>query len=114
MLCIYREIERDRDSNRATETGHTHSVPLVADVLGGEVGVGVDAGQLDAVGLGDLQDLTLDAHGGHALLVRLGQGGLELVVGRDQTLGGEEGHLAREGDWGRQVGSFRLPHWTMT
>lgn len=64
----------------------THSVPLSADVLGGEVGVGVDSGQLDAVGLGDLQDLVVDAHGGHALLVGLGQSGLELVVSGDQTL----------------------------
>lgn len=64
----------------------THSVPLVADVLGGQGGVRVDSGQLDAVGLGDLQDLVVDAQGGHALLVGLGQGGLELVVSGDQTL----------------------------
>lgn len=64
----------------------THSVPLVADVLGGEVGVRVDAGELDAVGLSDLQDLAVDAHGGHALLVGLGQRGLELVVSGDQAL----------------------------
>lgn len=39
----------------------THSFPLVADVLGGEVGVGVDSRQLDSVGLSDLQDLVVDA-----------------------------------------------------
>lgn len=66
----------------------THSVPLIADILGAEVGVRVDSGQLDAVGLGDLQDLTVDAHGGHALLVGLRQSGLELVVSSDQTLCG--------------------------
>ncbi len=64
----------------------THSVPLSGDVLGGEVGVRVDSGQLDAVGLSDLQDLIVDAQRGHALLVGLGQGGLELVVSGDQTL----------------------------
>lgn len=72
----------------------THSVPLSADVLGGEGGVRVDSGQLDAVGLGDLQDLVVDAHGGHALLVGLGQSGLELVVSGDQTLK-ENGHSER-------------------
>lgn len=64
----------------------THSIPFVADVLGAEVGVGVDSRQLDAIGLGNLQDLVVDAHGGHALFVSLGQGGLELVVSCDQTL----------------------------
>lgn len=39
----------------------THSFPLVADVLGGEVGVGVDSRQLDSIGLSDLQDLVVDA-----------------------------------------------------
>lgn len=72
----------------------THIVPLSADVLGGEGGVRVDSGQLDAVGLGDLQDLVVDAHGGHALLVGLGQSGLELVVSGDQTLK-ENGHSER-------------------
>lgn len=66
--------------------GSTHGVPLGADVLRGEVGVRVDSGQLDAVGLGDLQDLAVDAHGGHALLVGLRQSGLELVVSGDQAL----------------------------
>lgn len=69
----------------------THSFPLVADVLGGEVGVGVDSRQLDSVGLSDLQDLAVDAQRGHALLVSLGQGGLELVVSGDQTLEGSTG-----------------------
>lgn len=64
----------------------THSVPLSADVLGREAGVRVDPGQLDAVGLGDLQDLVVDAQGGHALLVSLRQSGLELVVSGDQAL----------------------------
>lgn len=66
----------------------THGFPLVADVLGREVGVGVHSGQLDSVGLSDLQDLAVDAQRGHALLVRLGQSGLELVVSSDQALGG--------------------------
>lgn len=64
----------------------THSVPLSADVLGGEGGVRVDSRELDAVGLSDLQDLVVDAHGGHALFVGFGQSGLELVVSGDQTL----------------------------
>lgn len=68
----------------------THSFPLVADVLGRKVGVGVDSGQLDSVGLSNLQDLTVDAQCGHALLVSLGQSGLELVVSSDQTLQGEQ------------------------
>src|SRR4029434_33675 len=65
---------------------HTHQLPLVGDVLWREVGVGVDATELDAVGLGDLQHLALDAHGSHALLIRLRQSGLELVMGRDYAL----------------------------
>ena len=68
----------------------THSVPLSADVLRAQVGVWVDSGQLDAVGLGDLQDLIVDAHGGHALFVGLGQSGLELVMSCDQTLHGRK------------------------
>lgn len=68
----------------------THSFPLVADVLGREAGVGVHSGQLDPVGLGDLQDLVVDAQCGHALLVSLGQSGLELVVSSDQTLQGAQ------------------------
>lgn len=71
----------------------THSVPLSADVLGGEVGVRVDSGQLDAVGLGDLQDLVVDAQSGHALLVGLGQSSLELVVSCDQTLCGRKTNI---------------------
>lgn len=66
----------------------TYSVPLSADVLWGQVGVRVNSRQLDAVGLGDLQDLIVDAHGGHALFVSLRQSGLELVVSCDQTLHG--------------------------
>lgn len=64
----------------------THSFPLGVDVRLVQVGVRVDSGQLDAVGLGDLQDLVMDADGGHALLVGLGQSGFELVVSGDQTL----------------------------
>lgn len=71
----------------------THSFPLVADVLRGEVGVGVDSRQLDSVGLSYLQDLVVDAQCGHALLVSLRQSGLELVVSSDQTLqGGKDGY----------------------
>lgn len=68
----------------------THSVPLVGDVLRAQVGVGVDSRQLDAIGLSDLQDLGVDAQGGHALLVSLGQRGLELIVSCDQTLKRDE------------------------
>lgn len=68
----------------------THSVPLSADVLAREVGVRVDSGQLDAVGLGNLQDLVVDAQGGHALLVSLRQSGLELIMSCNQTLYGRK------------------------
>lgn len=68
----------------------THSVPFSADVLLSQVGVRVDSGQFDAVGLGDLQNLVVDADGGHALLVGLRQSGLELVVSCDQTLAHRE------------------------
>lgn len=64
----------------------TYSLPFVVDVLDGEVGVGVLGHQLDPVGLGNLQDLGVDAQGGHALLVGLGQGSLKLIMGCDQTL----------------------------
>lgn len=68
----------------------THSFPLIADVLRGEVGVGVDSRQLDSVGLSDLQDLVVDAQCGHTFLVSFGQSGLELVVSSDQTLQGTQ------------------------
>lgn len=64
----------------------THSIPLSADVLAREVGVRIDSGQLDAIGLGNLQDLVVDAQGGHALFVGLRQSGLELIMSCDQTL----------------------------
>lgn len=73
----------------------THSVPLSGDVLGGEVGVRVDPRQLDAVGLGDLQDLVVDAQSGHALLVGLGQSGLELVVSCDEALQGKRTQMRK-------------------
>lgn len=60
--------------------------PFVVDVLDRETGVRVLSNQLDAVGLGDLQDLGVNAQGCHALLVCLWQRGLELIVGCDQTL----------------------------
>lgn len=68
----------------------TYSFPLVANVLGGEVGVGVYSRQLDSVRLSNLQDLAVDAQCGHALLVGFGQSGLELVVSSDQTLEGSQ------------------------
>lgn len=64
----------------------TYSLPFVVDVLDREVGVGVLGHQLDPIGLGNLQDLGVDAQGGHALLVGLGQGSLKLIMGCDQTL----------------------------
>lgn len=64
----------------------THSFPFVGDILGGEAGVRVDSRQFDAIGLSDLKDLTVNAQCGHALLVSLRQGGLELVMSSDQTL----------------------------
>lgn len=68
-----------------------HRLPLVADVLRAEVGVGVHSSQLDAVGLSDLHDLIHYSHGGHALLICLRESGLELIMSRDQTLMKEEG-----------------------
>ncbi|TNN47980.1 hypothetical protein EYF80_041803 [Liparis tanakae] len=47
---------------------------------------GVGSAQLDAVALGDLLHLGLDGLDGLPLLVGLCQGGLELLVGRDETL----------------------------
>lgn len=71
----------------------THSFPFVGDILGGEAGVRVDSRQFDAIGLSDLQDLAVNAQCGHALLVSLGQSGLELVVSGDQTLEEEQKRL---------------------
>jgi len=60
--------------------------PLAVDALGCDRGVGVGCAQLDAVALGDLPHLGLDGLDGLPLLVGLCQGGLELIVGRDETL----------------------------
>ena len=68
--------------------GSAYSLPLAAEALGCEVGVGVGAGQLDAIGLGNPLDLAVDAYGSHALFVGLGEGELELVMCSDQNLGG--------------------------
>ena len=63
-----------------------HLVPLGVDLLGVDRGVGVAAGYVDVVGLHDLGDLVVDAQDGLPLLVRLGQRGLELLVGGAQAL----------------------------
>lgn len=60
--------------------------PFVVNALRCDGGVGVSSTQLDAVALGDLLHLSLDGLDGFPLLVGLWQGGLELLVGCDQTL----------------------------
>lgn len=85
-LHVNRPFFTERDSGSGETSASTHSFPLGVDVRLAQVGVRVDSGQLDAVGLGDLQDLVMDADGGHALLVGLRQSGFELVVSSDQTL----------------------------
>lgn len=78
---------RDRPEAAAPSPGGvTHPLPLGVDDLGGDGGVGVVAPQLDAVEVGDALRLALDAQDGLALLVGVGQGGLELVVGGDEAL----------------------------
>lgn len=54
-----------------------------------EAGVRVHPRQLDAVGLGNLLDLILNAQDGHALFVGFRQSSFELLMGCDQALGGE-------------------------
>lgn len=66
--------------------GGTHPLPLGVDDLRGDRGVGVVPPQLDAVEVGDALRLPLDAQDGLALLVGVGQGGLELVVRGDEAL----------------------------
>lgn len=63
-----------------------HLLPLAVDALRCDGGVRVASTQLDAVALGNLLHLGLDGLDGLPLLVGLGQGGLELLVGCDQTL----------------------------
>lgn len=74
-----------------------HLLPLAVDALGCDGSIGVCAAQLDPVALGDLLNLRLDGLDGLALLVGLGQGGLELLVGCDQTL--TEGKHSTQHRW---------------
>lgn len=70
-----------------------YPLPLGVDDLGGDGGVGVVAGQLDAVQLRDPLRFPLDPQDRLPLLVRVRQRRLELVVGGDQALGGRDtGH----------------------
>ena len=69
-----------------TNSSLHYLVPLVHELLHGDVTVGVDVAGLDAVALGDLLHLVLDPHDGLPLCVRLRQGGLELLVGCDEAL----------------------------
>lgn len=70
-----------------------YPLPLGVDDLGGDGGVGVAAGQLDAVQLRDPLRFPLDPQDRLPLLVRVRQRRLELVVGGDQALGGRDtGH----------------------
>ena len=81
VLCRYNPQEAQATA---------HLLPLAVDALRGDGGVGVGSAQLDAVALGDLLHLRLDGLDGLPLLVGLCQGGLELLVGCDQTLRGEQ------------------------
>lgn len=67
-------------------TACDHLVPLGVDLLRIDRGVGVDAGHVNVVRLHDLSDLIVDAQDGLALFVRLRQCGLELLVGRAESL----------------------------
>lgn len=64
----------------------THMVPFAIDLLRRDGCVGVGAGHVDVVGLDNLGHLVVDAQNGQALLVGIREGGLELLMGRSQSL----------------------------
>lgn len=68
----------------------THMVPFAIDLLRRDGCVGVGACHVDVVGLDNLGHLVVDAQDGQALLVRIGEGGLELLMGCGQSLDKQE------------------------
>lgn len=60
--------------------------PFAVDAVWRDGGVGVPAGQLDAVALCDALHLIVDVLNGLQLLLGIAQGGFELLVGCNQTL----------------------------
>lgn len=65
-------------------------VPFAIDLLRCDGCVGVGARHVDVIGLDNLGHLIVDAQDGQALLVGVGEGGLELLMGCGQSLDGDE------------------------
>lgn len=65
-------------------------VPFAIDILRRDGCVGVGACHVDVIGLDNLGHLIVDAQDGQALLVGVGEGGLELLMGCGQSLDGDE------------------------
>lgn len=80
----------EQKNNSETAQAAAYLFPFAIDALRCDGGVGVCSTQLDAVALGDLLHLSLDGLDGLPLLVGLCQGGLELLMGCDQTLSTEK------------------------
>lgn len=64
----------------------THMLPFAIDLLRRDGCVGVGACHVDVVGLDNLGHLVVDSQDGQALLVGIGEGGLELLMGCGQSL----------------------------
>lgn len=79
----------------------TYLVPLGPELIHGHSAVGIAGTDSDAVALDHLLHLVLDGHDGLPLTIRLGQRGLELLMGSDQT-------LTRRHKWGKRYYSVNV------
>lgn len=64
----------------------THVVPFAVDLLRCDGRVGVGACHVDVIRLDDLGYLVVNTQDGQALLVSIGESGLELLMGCGQSL----------------------------
>lgn len=64
----------------------THMVPFAIDLLRRDGCIGVGACHVDMIGLDNLGHFIVDTQDGQALLVCIGESGLELLMGCGQSL----------------------------
>lgn len=64
----------------------THMVPFAIDLLRRDGCIGVGACHVDMIGLDNLGHFIVDTQDGQALLVCIGEGSLELLMGCGQSL----------------------------